>query len=169
MPAPAPEPKLCAHMDTPIPRPCIVVGYDGSAPSNAAVTYAAERVGRKGRMFIVHAVGPVANWVGAPGEQPVDEYSHRRGRDLLDGLMVEMGNVLMDRDFEVELVPGGAAQALCHVAETRDADEIVLGSRGQGRLGSLLGSVSEDVLRHADRPVVVIPYGAVRERAEAGT
>ena len=75
--------------------------------------------------------------------------------------------MLIGRDFEVELVPGGAGQALCHVAEVRDADEIVLGSRGQGRVGSLLGSVSEDVLRHADRPVVVIPYAAVRERAGA--
>jgi nucleotide-binding universal stress UspA family protein len=156
-------------METSIPRPCIVVGYDGSEPSNAAVTYAAERVGRKGRMFIVHAVGPVANWVGATGEQAVDENDRGYGRDVLNALMLDLGNVLMDRDFEVELVPGGAAHALCHVAEARDADEIVLGSRGQGRVGSLLGSVSEDVLRHAKRPVVVIPYEAVRERAEART
>ena len=148
-------------------RPCIVVGYDGSGPSNAAVTYAAERVGRTGRMFIVNAVGPVANWVGATGERTVDEDSHDHGRELLAQLMLEVGNVLMDRDFEVELVPGGAAQAICHVAEARGADEIVLGSRGQGRVGSLLGSVSEDVLRHADRPVVVIPYRAVRERSGA--
>lgn len=154
-------------MATATPRPCIVVGYDGSEPSRAAVTYAAERVGRTGRMFIVHAVGPVANWVGADGEQAVDEQSHGRGRALLDELLSEVGNVLIGRDFEVELVPGGAGQALCRVAEVRDADEIVLGSRGQGRLGSLLGSVSEEVLRHADRPVVVIPYAAVRARAGA--
>lgn len=54
--------------------------------------------------------------------------------------MLEAGNVLLNTDFELELVPGGAAQALVEVAKARDADEIVLGSRGQGRVGSLLGS-----------------------------
>lgn len=68
-------------------------------------------------------------------------------------------------DYELVLVPGSAAEALVITARRHEADEIVLGSRGMGRLGSVLGSVAQQVLHTADRPVVVIPYLAVREKA----
>jgi hypothetical protein len=41
---------------------------------------------------------------------------------------------------------------------------MVLGARGLGGVGSLLGSVSHRVLQHADRPVLVIPSEAVATR-----
>jgi nucleotide-binding universal stress UspA family protein len=53
------------------------------------------------------------------------------------------------------------AEAILSGADRLDAELIVLGSRGQGRLSSLLGSVSHRVLQHADRPVLVIPSAAV--------
>jgi nucleotide-binding universal stress UspA family protein len=53
------------------------------------------------------------------------------------------------------------AEAILSGADRLDADVIVLGSRGQGRLSSLLGSVSHRVLQRADRPVLVIPSAAV--------
>jgi nucleotide-binding universal stress UspA family protein len=56
------------------------------------------------------------------------------------------------------------AEAILSGADRLDADVIVLGSRGQGRLSSLLGSVSHRVLQHADRPVLVIPSAAVAKR-----
>ena len=44
------------------------------------------------------------------------------------------------------------------VAEARngDYDAILLGARGVGRVGALIGSVSQHVLHHADIPVIVI-------------
>jgi nucleotide-binding universal stress UspA family protein len=38
----------------------------------------------------------------------------------------------------------------------RDADEIVVGSRGLGRIRGALGSVSQKLLREAARPVLVV-------------
>ena len=151
-------------------KPCLVVGYDGSPPARAAVEYAAERAGRGGRIRIVHAVGPMAE-LGGRGERdsrrPRDRRSH--GRAVLDALLMEAGEALLDSDFELELVTGSAAEALTRVAEREAADEIVLGSRGQGRIGSALGSVSHEVLRLADRPVVVIPSNAVPQPASASS
>jgi nucleotide-binding universal stress UspA family protein len=48
------------------------------------------------------------------------------------------------------------------VASAIDADEIVIGARGLGRARALMGSVSKELLRIADRPVLVIPQAAVR-------
>jgi nucleotide-binding universal stress UspA family protein len=50
------------------------------------------------------------------------------------------------------------------VAEARngDYDAILLGARGVGRVGALIGSVSQHVLHHADIPVIVIHAPASR-------
>ena len=42
-------------------------------------------------------------------------------------------------------------------AVVRDADEIVVGSRGLGRFRGAFGSVSHALLHEADRPVVIVP------------
>jgi nucleotide-binding universal stress UspA family protein len=47
---------------------------------------------------------------------------------------------------------------------TRDADEIVIGSRGFGPLRGVLGSVSHAVLHETDRIVLVIPGDAASAR-----
>jgi nucleotide-binding universal stress UspA family protein len=51
---------------------------------------------------------------------------------------------------------GPVWQAIVDVARERDASIIVLGARGlSGIKQALLGSVSEKVARHADRPVLL--------------
>jgi|SRR5919206_929906 nucleotide-binding universal stress UspA family protein len=67
---------------------------------------------------------------------------------------------------------GPVWQAVLDAARARDAAVIVLGARGlSGVQHALLGSVSEKVVRHADRPVLVLhPTAAGGEGpASAGT
>ena len=68
---------------------------------------------------------------------------------------------LLDTEYETELIGGPPAQAIADVARVRDADEIIVGARGLGRVRALLGSVSHELLHIADRPVVVIPAAAI--------
>lgn len=52
---------------------------------------------------------------------------------------------------------GEPGPAVLEAAEAEEADVIVVGSHGRGPVGRLLmGSVSEHVVRHANRPVMVV-------------
>lgn len=147
--------------------PCIVVAYDGSATAKVAVRYAVARAGSTGRVIIVHCFGLPSEWFGAAAAEPIEIEHSQRGQAVLDDLMLTDGAVLSEVDFEVELIGGEPGKTVNHVAEINDAAEIVVGTRGSGRIASLLGSVAQEVIRRADRPVVVIPYKAVTERDRA--
>jgi nucleotide-binding universal stress UspA family protein len=58
--------------------------------------------------------------------------------------------------YDTELLEGSPAKAILNLARSRDVDLIVVGSRGLGAVKSaLLGSVSSEIVHHADRPVLV--------------
>jgi nucleotide-binding universal stress UspA family protein len=94
---------------------------------------------------------------GAPYSQRALDAYQAHGRALLRSLE--------ERDMGVELatslLEGAPARAIVAAADARDADEIVVGSRGFGRLRGVLGSVSHAILHETDCPVVVIPADAV--------
>jgi nucleotide-binding universal stress UspA family protein len=136
----------------------VVVGYDGSEPARAALTYAANRACNGGRIVAVHSVQPVSDWLGHPNYQLALDAYHEQGRQLLQALEAEHG---LDNNLETSLIEGPPARAIVAAADARDADEIVVGSRGLGRMRGVLGSVSHAVLHEADRVVVVIPTDAV--------
>jgi nucleotide-binding universal stress UspA family protein len=142
-------------------RPVIVVGYDGSEASRAAVTVAARRAGRTGLVFVVHAYELPPDFLGSPNYDRLVAERKDHGRALLDSLPLTGNDELLDTEYVTELIGGPPAQAIIDVAQVRDADEIVVGARGLGRVRALLGSVSHELLHIADRPVLVIPIAAV--------
>jgi nucleotide-binding universal stress UspA family protein len=135
----------------------VVVGYDGSPPARAALAYAAQRAAGGGRVVAVHAFQPAPDWLGEPYYQRALDAYMTHGRELLSALEQQA-----DPGVEVatSLLEGPPARAIVAAADARDVDEIVVGSRGFGRLRGVLGSVSHAVLHEADRPVVVIPADA---------
>ena len=68
-------------------------------------------------------------------------------------------------DWEAEVFADRPAHAIAGVAAAREADEIIIGTRGFGRARALLGSVAHELIHLAECPVTVIPERAV-ERAE---
>jgi nucleotide-binding universal stress UspA family protein len=64
----------------------------------------------------------------------------------------------------------GVAAAIVAAAEQHDAAMIVMGTRGNTGIRSLLlGSSSSDVAHHAHRPLLLVPSGSLAEaRAGAG-
>ena len=130
---------------------CEVVGYDGSDAARAALDYA---IARDGRVTVVYAYDAPSSFLGAPyfGEALTD--SQLRGREVLDELQ---GSDELRAELEFDLAEGPPAEAIVRAAAARDADEIVVGSRGLGRFRGAFGSVSHALLHEADRPLVVVP------------
>jgi nucleotide-binding universal stress UspA family protein len=57
---------------------------------------------------------------------------------------------------ETEIVEGSPSEKILEVAQAHGADLIVIGSRGRGATkGTILGSVSSEVVHRSDRPVLV--------------
>ena len=135
----------------------IVVGVDGSGTSKRALGWAIEEARlRNCSVRAVHAWQyPVSDaWAGVPVDiyREVEE-SERR---LLDEVVTEVAGEGAARVEQVVIL-GTAALAL--VDASRDAELLVVGSRGLGGFrGLLLGSVGQQCVHHATCPVVVIPH-----------
>jgi nucleotide-binding universal stress UspA family protein len=152
----------------PAPTPVVVVGYDGSPAGRAAVALGIQRVGSSGRLIVVHSHGLPPDYVGVPFYQEMLDESTNKAA----GVMEELEEALPDLrgvDYEPDIVIGPAADAICRVAEVRRADEIILGTRGLGRMRAVLGSVSHEVLHRAKCPVTVIPERMVTSREDVAT
>jgi nucleotide-binding universal stress UspA family protein len=135
----------------------IVVGVDGSEGGRRALDWAAtEAASRGGAVQAVTAwswdgieYGPIA--ASSPGE------ATEQARQLLDRELAALAE-RRGSGFPVaaEVIEGRPADVLA--AAGRAADLLVLGSHGHSRVRhTVLGSVSEDCIRKAACPVVVIP------------
>lgn len=135
----------------------IVVGVDGSEAGRRALEYAvAEARAHRGMVeavYVWHVPYTAAYPYGALVVDPGDVESEARKRldEIVDG--TDTRGLL--QPVERVAVCGVPAHSLLEVA--KGADLLVVGSRGLGGFaGLLLGSVSEQCVRHAGCPVVVV-------------
>jgi nucleotide-binding universal stress UspA family protein len=143
----------------------MVVGYDGSPESRAALEMAAHAAGPLGKVFVVIAFEEPPGWMGDQRRDVALDRAESYGRTLIKELTEHAVPGLRSTPWEAELLPEPAADAILRVAEVRDADEIFIGTRGRGRTRSVIGSVSHDVLHGADRPVHVMTHAAAERLA----
>jgi nucleotide-binding universal stress UspA family protein len=144
----------------------IVVGYDGSPASRAALARAAERAGGDGRIYIVHAYSLPADYIGAPNYQRLLDAALDQAQTRVARIEEESGADLQGVTWQTEVMGEAPARAIADVARARDADEIIVGTRGYGRARALLGSVAHQLIHLAECPITVIPERVV-DRAES--
>ena len=136
----------------------VVAGLDGSPESRAAAEWAAGEAELRGLpLKIVHV------WVPAPdplaqapliGVETQQQWSERIPREAGEGLRRRHPGV----DVTVEQVSGTPSDALVDAA--KDADLLVLGSRGLSGVGGfLVGSVGLSVVARVELPVVLVRAG----------
>jgi nucleotide-binding universal stress UspA family protein len=135
----------------------ILVATDGSDAACEAVRVGLELAAEHGAgVTFVHVVpryepGPIGVGVPALRERQVADADRR---PLLDA---EESARLQGITADTVLTRGDAIAGIVETADAIDADLVVVGSRGHGRLANaLLGSVSRGVMRRMKRPVVVV-------------
>jgi nucleotide-binding universal stress UspA family protein len=134
----------------------ILVALDGSEQSLLALKYAKELAEtHDAKMIMIHAYPSTSDLRDVAGYEKLVSQRKSFGQKILDHARNQLGDV----SFEVEedLLEGPAADAVLSVAEVRNADLIVLGTRGMGSLkGVIFGSVSNKVMHYAPCPVMVV-------------
>jgi nucleotide-binding universal stress UspA family protein len=74
---------------------------------------------------------------------------------MMDRAREQLGDTSIE--VEEDLLEGPAADAILTTAKTREADLVIMGTRGMGRVeGVLFGSVSTKVTHYAPCTVMVV-------------
>lgn len=136
----------------------ITVGLDGSPESRAAAQWAAREATLRGLpVKLVHVWEPIPEHLADATHRGAETLQHSSGRiprQTAEGLRLRHPGV----EVTTEQLTGLPAKALVRAAH--DAELLVLGSRGLGKIGGfLVGSVGLAVLARTERPVVQVRAG----------
>lgn len=138
----------------------ILLATDGSEEGRLAAATAADLAAKTDSDLHVLTVGldlPLYELPDHPAEfEDVVRENRREAKEVLEreAERIEGSGVSVK---ETHLREGRADEEIVGVAEEIGAGLIVMGSRGHGRLRrTLLGSVSESVVRHAHCPVTIV-------------
>ncbi|GAB3964331.1 universal stress protein [Streptomyces sparsus] len=129
----------------------VVVGTDGSPEGDQAVRDAARLVaGTAGRVILVTVVDAEAQRA---------EEQRDAARSMLQERVSwvtgeQTAGTATGPETMIEIGSGQPSQVLLTLAETEDADVVVVGRRGRGLSQRVLGSVANDVLKRFPRPVL---------------
>ncbi|WP_440765819.1 universal stress protein [Natronorubrum sp. DTA7] len=136
----------------------ILVGYDGSDPSAAALEYALETF-PEATITVLYVVqipaGTVAALEGPELRLPLSERAREHAEGVLESAVEFAGE--RGRDLETEIATGKPDHRLVEHAVDDAYDTIIVGSHGRNGVSRLLlGTVAESVVRRAPMPVVVV-------------
>lgn len=134
----------------------ILVAVDGSPHALKAAEIAGEMARVfKSDIYLLTAYDPVPSYLGDPFYQEAFDKRVEPAEKIIEAAKEKIGEI--PGTLKTELLEGPPAEAILDVAETRDVELIVMGTRGLGRLkGALQGSQSQKVAAHASCPVLLV-------------
>ncbi|MFG1709358.1 universal stress protein [Nonomuraea sp. M3C6] len=142
----------------------ILVAYDGSADSRAAIEFAAKHLSAEPTVVVTVwepllvqlKKYPLAAAAIAPDTG--DEAQAQAEHHAKEGAELAIAAGLADVTYRAVADNESIWKTIVDVADELDASLIVTGSRGLAGVRSvLLGSVSNHVLHHAHRPTLIVP------------
>lgn len=150
----------------------IMVAFDGSEPSTEALVVAKDLIDEDKdttlHIITVLAVGSLgmestSSFDGSssliPDMTPYEEALQSAKEDALQDIDAALDDLLSDPRFKVVkevIISPKAADGICKYAKDNEVDMIVMGRRGLGAFGAMLGSVSYSVLHQMKIPVVTV-------------
>lgn len=142
----------------------ILVGHDGSKDANQALQTAARMAAALGTHVTVNRAwslmtAPKPSTATAGYVPPLEDFEAATLAEL-DRDVAPVREQFPDVTIDTAVVRGNPAAQLIEASES--AEMVVVGSRGRGGFaGLVLGSVSEQVVRYAKCPVLVVRRGVV--------
>jgi nucleotide-binding universal stress UspA family protein len=139
----------------------IVVGVDGSEAANRAVRLGAREAAARGAALELISVWHLPNYpesfTAAMSADKLTKDLVSRADDIL-GHARDLARIdAPDAPIETRALEGQPATVL--IDSSKDADLLVVGSRGLGGFrGLLLGSVGAQCAHHARCPVLIVPH-----------
>ena len=134
----------------------IMVAVDGSEQSMLALDHArAIAECFRSKLILVHAFPHTSDLRDSIEYNNLVSLRIKKGEEIIETARKLLGQTSIEVDEE--LLEGPAAEAILSAAATRNADLIVMGSRGMGSLkGIVFGSVSTKISHYAPCPVMVV-------------
>jgi nucleotide-binding universal stress UspA family protein len=128
----------------------ILLPLDGSDCANKTMDWAADTFDKQTTEYYLIFVMPIVTDI------PVAESTFAEATIMLQRAQSELekrGCLVGDSEYLL----GFPVDRICEYAETQEMDMVVMGSHGRTGLSKLLmGSVSEGVLTHCRRPVILV-------------
>ena len=137
-------------------KPTILVPYDFGPAARAALGWAAElqKTTGAGPLRVIYAVSALTQ---IAGDLPIEPLLPSQDQiEEIERSLVEVGRVAGAKVFaKVVISPKTVGDIIVKEASSAGADLIVMGTHGRGALRRMfLGSVADQVVRHASCPVV---------------
>jgi nucleotide-binding universal stress UspA family protein len=147
----------------------ILICYDGS-PSAAHALSVAQETLRHEHAILLHVWNPPATVLAdsfstkdgeaGPSYAELEALELEHARKVTDQGCKLAAHLGLDVDVREERNDSSIWQTILNAADAVDAELIVVGTRGATAVQSnLLGSVSNALVHHSERPVVVVPAG----------
>jgi nucleotide-binding universal stress UspA family protein len=155
----------------------LLIAYDGSPDSQAAIDHVA-RLTPGARVAVLTAWTPYIEAMAGAGmgldwmpyaadNQEIDKAAEDAARKQAEEGAARASAAGLEAEALTKPRIATIHETILSAADELDADAVVLGSRGLTGLKSmLLGSVSDAVAQHADRPVMIVPGPAVAEERQ---
>jgi len=139
----------------------VLVPVDGSPSSERAINYMIQKRSRyrDPHEFEVHLLnvqhpfpGDVSMFID---HDQIKQYHHDEGIKALQSARDALDRAQVPYVFHIGV--GDPAEIIAHYAREKECDQIIMGTRGHGRIaGLLLGSVATKVIHLSDVPVLLV-------------
>ncbi|WP_242625095.1 universal stress protein [Krasilnikovia cinnamomea] len=147
----------------------VVVGYDATLPSSAAVDAAARLVPHAHAWITYLWTPPLVDedlrrrlWTGSRSLDEFIQAIEREGQWRADRIADIGATLARASGWQAETlahrVMGGEGLELAQLVEKMQPDLVLLGTRGLRGIRAVLGSVSDIVVHQSPKPVLVVPH-----------
>ena len=132
----------------------LLVAIDGSRSSDLALSAAIVSAHRnRARVTLIGVAVDAGRWSAATAYDP--DLQRRIDEDIADAMEAAVARIPADVPVTKILRHGKPGPEIVAEANAGNYDAVLLGARGVGQVGALIGSVSNHVLHHAEITVFV--------------